>query len=60
MSDLFKKIFSLFFKILMILLAVYLLRYIFQYFSLNFSTEDIFYYIIVGFALWILAEWMKG
>lgn len=60
MIFLLKKILKLVFKILLILFAVYLLRLIFQYFSLNFSTQDIFYYIIVGFALWVIAEWMKG
>lgn len=60
MGDLIKKVLGILFKIILIMVAIYLLKYIFEYFSLNFSLEDLFYYVIVGFGLWVIAEWLRG
>lgn len=62
MIDLIKKILKIFIKLLILVAAIYVLIYILDYFNLtfDFSLSNIMYYAFIIFALWLLAEFIKG
>ncbi|MDD3694136.1 MAG: hypothetical protein PHC89_01975 [Candidatus Pacebacteria bacterium] len=51
------KILELIFKILLIVGVFYLIRFLYIWLSWNFTLEDIFSFIVIGFIGWVLLSW---
>lgn len=53
------KILELIFKILLIVGVFYLIRFLYLWLSWNFTLEDIFSFIVIGFIGWVLLSWIS-